>query len=63
MPLTLTTKTEGAEIYYSLNNGAFQKYDAQNEPVLADLPVNVRAYASKAGMADSVKLLYQSPSE
>ncbi len=58
-PLTLTTKTEGAEIYYSLNNGAFQKYDAQNEPVLADLPVNVRAYASKTGMADSVKLLYQ----
>ncbi len=58
-PLTLTTETEGAEIYYSLNNGAFRKYDAQNKPVLAELPVNIRAYASKEGLADSVKLLYQ----
>ncbi len=58
-PLTLTTETEGAEIYYSLNNKAFEKYDPENKPILTEFPVNVQSYARKAGMADSVKLLYQ----
>ena len=57
--LTLTTETEGAEIYYSLNQGEFVKYDPQDKPVLAEFPVIVQSYARKAGMADSVKLLYQ----
>ncbi len=58
-PLTLTTETEGAEIYYSLNNGEFVKYDESKKPVLTEFPVNVRTYASKAGMTDSGKLLYR----
>jgi len=58
-PLTLTTETEGAEIYYSLNNGEFVKYDQSKKPALTEFPVNIRTYASKTGMADSGKLLYQ----
>ena len=43
--LTLTSGTEGATIYYAMDNGAYQEYDPAKKPVLQTLPANVSAYA------------------
>lgn len=56
--LTLSTATEGADIYYSLNQGAYKKYDADAKPVISELPATVRTYAAKAGYKDSIKTVY-----
>ncbi|MDO5411257.1 MAG: CehA/McbA family metallohydrolase, partial [Lachnospiraceae bacterium] len=57
--VTLTTTTEGSEIFYSLNGGEYQKYDPAAKPVLTELPATLRTYAKKDGMADSIKVIYQ----
>ncbi len=56
--LTFSTATEGAEIYYSLNQGAYKKYNADAKPVITELPATVRTYAAKAGRKDSIKTIY-----
>lgn len=57
--ITMTSATEGVVIHYSIDGGEYQVYDADHKPVLDKLPANVRAYASKDGMSDSIKILYQ----
>lgn len=54
--LTMVTKTEDAEIYYSINDGEFNQYDAENKPVLDTLPAKVTAYAQKEGINPGVKV-------
>lgn len=57
--IALTSATEGAVIHYSMNGGEYKVYDDAKKPVLEKLPVNMRAYASKDGVADSIKRTYQ----
>lgn len=56
--LELSTATEGATIYYSLNGGEYKQYAANNKPVFTELPVNVATYATKDGLASSVKTYF-----
>ena len=56
--VTLTSTTEGASIYYSINGSDYACYDAENKPVLSTLPATLTAYASVAGKEDSVKITY-----
>ena len=56
--LTLSCDTEGAVIYYSIDGGEYQVYDAAAKPVLNQMPANIRTYASKDGLADSIKVIY-----
>ena len=56
--ITLTSATEGADIYYSLNNGKYVKYDETKKPVVSELPATIRTYAKKEGMTDSIKVIY-----
>ena len=65
--LTMASATEGASIYFTLNGGAEQLYDAENKPVLAkedfvassDLDAVkkavVVAYAKAEGKTDSIR--------
>ena len=55
--LTMTSEP-GAEIFYRVNGGSWQTYDAANKPALDSLPCTVEAYAAMEGKADSVVLLY-----
>lgn len=57
--ITLTSATEGAAIYYSIDGGEYKVYDDANKPVLEKLPANMRAYASKDGVSDSIKTIYK----
>ena len=40
--ITLTSATEGAAIYYSIDGGEYKVYDDANKPVLEKLPANMR---------------------
>ncbi len=51
--LTLTSETEGAEIYYSINGGEYKLYGSSVKPKLTLLPAEVKVYASKSGMTNS----------
>ena len=53
--LTLSTKTEGAVIKYSVNDSEIKDYDPDNKPKLTNLPATVVAYAVKSGLNDSKK--------
>ena len=57
--ITLTSKTEGAEIFYSLNGGEFVKYDDEAKVAFDKLPSTIRAYATKEGLAKSITVNYQ----
>ena len=57
--LTLSSATEGAKIHYSVNGSDFAVYKSDSKPVISELPANVVTYASKEGLADSVKMVYQ----
>lgn len=57
--IALTSATEGAVIYYSVDGGEYQVYDENNKPTLEKLPVNLRTYATKDGVADSIKTIYR----
>ncbi len=56
--LTLSTRTEGATIYYSVNGGEYQVYDAANKPAISELPATYSVYAVKEGMKNSIVLSY-----
>ena len=57
--VTLTSKTEGADIFYSVNGGEFVKYDDENKVSFTELPSTIRAYATKEGLAKSITVNYQ----
>ncbi|SCZ79589.1 CehA/McbA family metallohydrolase [Pseudobutyrivibrio xylanivorans] len=57
--VSLSSKTEGAEIFYSVNGGEFVKYDDEKKVSFTELPATVRAYATKEGLAKSVTVNYQ----
>lgn len=56
--LTFSTSTTGADIYYSLNQGDYEKYDENAKPVITKLPATIRTYAVKDGYKDSIKTIY-----
>lgn len=51
--VTITTATEGATIYYSVNEGEIEEYTAETEIVLGAGTTTIEAYAGKEGMKDS----------
>ncbi|SFU74372.1 CehA/McbA family metallohydrolase [Butyrivibrio sp. INlla21] len=57
--IALSTRTEGADIYYSVNGGDEVKYDADAKVTLDELPAIIRAYATKDGMGNSITSVYQ----
>ena len=57
--ITLTSTTEGAVIYYSMNGEEYKVYSDEKKPVLEKLPVNMRVYAAKEGVSDSIKTIYK----
>lgn len=56
--ITLTCQTEGASIYYKINDGEEKQYDAASKPVLSELPATITAYAKVSGKEESVKITY-----
>ena len=56
--VTLTSATEGADIYFSLNNGAYEKYDPAKKISFSSLPATIRTYAVKEGLKDSIRTVY-----
>ncbi|SHI79434.1 CehA/McbA family metallohydrolase [Pseudobutyrivibrio xylanivorans] len=57
--VSLSSKTEGADIYYSVNGGEFVKYDSAEKVSFTELPATIRAYATKEGLAKSITVNYQ----
>ena len=57
--IALSTKTEGADIYYSVNGEKEEKYDADKQITLDVLPAIIRAHATKEGLDKSVTCVYQ----
>ncbi len=56
--LTMESATEGAAIYYRVNGGSWETYNAEARPTLDTLPCNIEVYAVCDGKADSVVLVY-----
>ena len=54
--ITMVTATEGAEIYYCVNDGEYTLYQSEDKPIIQSFPYKVTAYARKAGIADSIKV-------
>ncbi len=57
--LELSTATDGATIKYTVDGGEVQTYDASKGIVLSKLPCVITTYATKSGLADSIKMMYQ----
>ncbi|SDB22653.1 Chitobiase/beta-hexosaminidase C-terminal domain-containing protein [Pseudobutyrivibrio sp. YE44] len=57
--ITLTSDTEDAEIFYSVNGGKFTKYDAEEKVELKTLPATLSAYATKDGLNKSITVNYK----
>lgn len=57
--LTLSCETEEAVVYYTVNGGVQQKYNAAARPQLTDLPATVVVWAEKDGLKPSEKNTYQ----
>ncbi|SDI00130.1 Chitobiase/beta-hexosaminidase C-terminal domain-containing protein [Pseudobutyrivibrio sp. 49] len=57
--VSLSSKTEGADIFYSVNGGEFVKYDSEEKVSFTELPATIRAYATKEGLAKSITVNYQ----
>lgn len=57
--ISLVSKTEGADIFYSVNGGDFVKYDADEQVSLKELPATISAYAIKEGLAKSITVKYK----
>jgi hypothetical protein len=55
--LTLTSSTEGAELYYSFDGTNYSRYDNNDKPVLTELPVTVTAYGTKDGLRNSLSII------
>lgn len=56
--VTLSCDTQDAQIWYSVNGGEYRIYDENAKPVLDVMPADIRAYAAKEGLADSIKVIY-----
>ncbi len=56
--IDLSSLTEGADIYYSVNGGEFVKYDENEKLTITELPATVQAYATKEGMEKSITVSY-----
>lgn len=54
--IALTSATEGADIYYSVNGGTNQLYDSAKKITLSELPATIIAYATKVGKEESLKV-------
>jgi len=58
--VTLSTATEGATIYYSMDRGqTFQVYSEENQPVVTEFPAAIVTYGTKEGLKKSATAIYQ----
>lgn len=57
--ITLNTVTKDAIIYYAFDDDEYKVYDAEQKPVITKLPCNLRVYAAKEGIDDSIVITYQ----
>ncbi|MBQ8489600.1 MAG: CehA/McbA family metallohydrolase [Pseudobutyrivibrio sp.] len=56
--IALTSLTEGADVYYSVNGSEFAKYNPDEKVTLNELPATVQAYAVKEGLEKSITVSY-----
>ncbi|WP_458459462.1 CehA/McbA family metallohydrolase [Pseudobutyrivibrio sp.] len=56
--IALTSLTEGADVYYSVNGSEFAKYNSEERVTLNELPATVQAYAVKEGLEKSITVSY-----
>ena len=52
--ITLTSATEGAAIYYSIDGGEYKVYDDANKPVLEKLPAKYAGICIKKMVCQTV---------
>lgn len=52
--IVLSTPTEDAEIYYSVNDSEYQLYNAEEKLYATKLPISIKAYAKKDGLEESL---------
>lgn len=57
--IALSSGTEGADIYYSVNGKDEVKYDPDEQVTLDELPAIVRARGTKDGLEDSITSVYK----
>ena len=55
--ITLSTSTDDAKIFYSLNENEFVEY-TEDGVIISELPATLVAYAAKDGVKDSAKTVY-----
>lgn len=56
--IELSTDTEDATIMYSINDGEFAIYNAEEQILVDTLPMTLIAYGTKEGLSDSVKTTF-----
>ncbi len=56
--ITITTSTAGGVIHYSFDGVNYHTYDSSNKPVFTELPATITAYATRAGLTDSLFITY-----
>ena len=58
--IVLTTETSGATIFYSMDAGkTYTKYTSDSKPTLTSLPASLICYATKDGLKDGPRSIYQ----
>ena len=54
--ISLNCDTEGAEIYYSINDSKYEKYDATKKIIVESLPMKLKVYSKKNGLENSLEI-------
>jgi hypothetical protein len=57
--IALSSKTEGADIFYSVNGGEYTKYNSEEKVSLKKLPATISTYATKEGLTKSITVRHQ----
>ena len=52
--ISLSCDTEGADIYYSINDKKYVKYDSNSKIKAESLPIKLKAYSKKNGLENSI---------
>lgn len=57
--IELSSETADADIFYAVDGGEYVKYDTEKKLSLTKLPTAISAYATKDGLKNSIKVIYQ----